>query len=134
MTGTMHPRLRARQQQVELVRALAGDRDLLKDLAALELLADRVDGAVGSRLAAGMRDTCTRFRIALAGHPPTSRAGRTVRRHLPARIRELEADCHATAAALGGVEHDPGTPTAQPSSDAAATTVRGLRLVETAAS
>lgn len=140
MTGTMHPRLQARLLRIEQIRAVAADQDLLQTLRDVESLAARVDEAVGSRLSAAVHESCARFRAALADHPATSRAGRTVRRHLPDRIRELTADCEATAAALPPIDRQ-GTAAGEPRSaplvaappGRPAANRRHLRLVDPAA-
>lgn len=110
MTALPHPRFQARIERLELERAYAAERDLVAALGEIEALAERIDAAVGTRLAASVRATCDSFRASLRSHGPTSSGGRIVRRFLPDRIRELRSDCEATERALRTASADPARP------------------------
>ena len=100
MAVTMHPRMRARIEQVEQQRAHEAERELLAALADVEALALRLDALAGTSMAKAIGDTCAIFRRSLKSHDPRSAAGQAVRRFMPDRIRELRADCEATASAM----------------------------------
>lgn len=101
MDGGLHPKMRARIAAAEAARARQADRALGEAIDELERLAARVDAAVGTTIAAAVRDSCASFRAALAGQDPATAGGRMIRRFLPDRIGDLRRDCEATLAVLG---------------------------------